>query len=69
MGIRVKLATTPDDLKALMEVRHRVFVDEDGYLPPQGGKIVDFFDVLPTTSNVIALVNDEVVGGCRLTVD
>ncbi|MEO0602782.1 MAG: cyclic nucleotide-binding domain-containing protein [Myxococcota bacterium] len=69
MGIRVKLATTPDDLKSLTEVRHRVFVDEDGYLAPQGGRIVDFYDVLPTTSNVIALVNDEVVGGCRLTVD
>lgn len=70
MGVRVRLAKEPEELSALMRLRYRVFVEEDGYLPPRDERMIhDFFDVLPTTSNLIALVDHEVVGGCRLTLN
>lgn len=69
MSVRVKLATRPGELRDLFRVRHEVFVEEEGYLEPQGGRIVDFYDALPTTSNLVAVVDGEVVGGFRITLD
>ncbi|WP_089937495.1 N-acyl amino acid synthase FeeM domain-containing protein [Candidatus Entotheonella palauensis] len=53
----------------MLAVRHRILVDEDGYLPDQGGYIVDVYDALPTTANFIVLDGTEVIGGVRLTAD
>lgn len=69
MSIRVKLASTPEEVRALLEVRHTVFVEEEGYLAPQGGAIVDLYDPLPTTVNLVALSGGAVGGGLRITVD
>lgn len=38
-------------------------------MPPQGGYIVDTFDAYPTTVNLIALDDDSVIGGMRITKD
>ncbi|MBX2799711.1 MAG: cyclic nucleotide-binding domain-containing protein [Myxococcales bacterium] len=70
MRTRVKLAASPSEIRSLMEVRHTVFVEEEGYLPPQhGGAIADLFDALPTTANLVALTDGEVGGGLRITLD
>ncbi|MEO1231695.1 MAG: cyclic nucleotide-binding domain-containing protein [Myxococcota bacterium] len=69
MSIRVKVASSPAEIRALLEVRHRVFVDEEGYMPSQGGAIVDLFDALPTTRNLLAVSAGEVCGGLRVTLD
>ncbi|MBX2799695.1 MAG: cyclic nucleotide-binding domain-containing protein [Myxococcales bacterium] len=70
MSVRVKLAVDPVELRDLMRVRHEVFVEEEGYMTPSdSGMIVDFFDAVSTTSNLIALVDGQVVGGSRITVD
>jgi len=66
MGIRVKLAQTTDELDQLFRVRHRVFVEQDGYLPERPDRrIYDRFDAFPTTANVIAIADGQVVGGIR----
>ena len=69
MRVRVKVASTPGEIRSLLETRHQVFVEEDRYLPPQGGTIVDLYDALPSTENLIAVADGEVCGGVRVTVD
>lgn len=69
MSVHVKLATDPVELRDLMRVRHSVFVEEEGYMAHDGDMIVDFYDSLPTTSNLIAVVDGEVAGGSRITFD
>ena len=68
MPIRVKIASTPTELDGLFRARHDVFVEEEGYFKKTpNGRIYDQFDAFPTTVNLIAIVNQEVVGGLRLT--
>ncbi len=69
MGLRVKPATTPGEIRDLLRVRHQVFVREDGFLPEQGGVIVDLYDALPSTVNLVAVVDGGVSGGIRITKD
>lgn len=67
MTVRIKIATTADEHDALFRVRHRVYVEQDGYLPPRpDGRIYDRFDSFPTTTNLIAVAGGEVIGGVRL---
>jgi N-acyl-L-homoserine lactone synthetase len=66
MSIRVKLAQTSDELDQIFRVRHRVFVEEDGYMAQRPERrIYDRFDAFPTTANVIAIADGRVVGGIR----
>jgi N-acyl-L-homoserine lactone synthetase len=68
MPIRVKIADRAVELNSLFQARHKVFVEEEGYLQKRpDGRIFDRFDTYPTTVNLIAMVNKEVVGGLRLT--
>lgn len=69
MGIRVKPASSAEEIRALLEARHAVFASEEGYLEDRGGVIVDLFDALPTTTNLMAVVDGMVEGGVRLTAD
>lgn len=70
VGIRVKVATTAAEIRSLLEARHAVFAEEEGYLAAEtSGAIVDLFDALPTTANLIAVVDGEVSGGVRVTED
>jgi hypothetical protein len=67
MGFRIRVARTTSELDDLFRLRHRVFVDEEGYLRPrQDGRIADRFDAYPTTANLVALVDDLVVGTVRV---
>jgi hypothetical protein len=66
MSVRIRLARTTDELDQLFSLRHRVMVDDERYLPPQpDGRLADRFDAYPTTVNVIALVDDRIVGAVR----
>ncbi|MEO0602065.1 MAG: cyclic nucleotide-binding domain-containing protein [Myxococcota bacterium] len=68
--VRVKVATEAAELKAVMEVRHQVFVVEDRYMVPEDGTtIVDVYDVLPETQIIAAIRDGVVVGGCRTVID
>jgi N-acyl-L-homoserine lactone synthetase len=66
MGIRIRFAETTSDLDALFRLRHRVYVEENKWFPPQReGRLVDRFDAFENTVNVIAVVQGQVVGGVR----
>lgn len=68
MAVRIKIATTPTERDALFRVRHRVFVEQDGYMAPTADHcIVDRFDAFPTTINLIAVHDDAIIGGIRVT--
>ena len=68
MPIRVKIANTSLELDGLFKARHRVYAEEEGYFPRNDrGRIFDQFDSFPTTANLVAMVNQQVVGGLRLT--
>jgi N-acyl-L-homoserine lactone synthetase len=64
----VKIATKPSELDGLFKTRHKVFVQEEGYLKQRpNGRIFDEFDAFPSTVNLVAMVDRQVVGGLRLT--
>lgn len=66
MSARIKVATTPEEIDAVFQVRHRVYVEEEGYMSPRpDGRIYDRFDAFPTVANIIAVVGDRVVGTIR----
>lgn len=66
MAIRIKLASTTEELDGLFRLRHKVFVEEKKYMPPScNGRLSDCFDSYPTTGNIVALIDGRVVGGLR----
>jgi N-acyl-L-homoserine lactone synthetase len=68
MPVRIKIAETAVELESLFRARHRVFVEEEGYLGHRSDNlIVDRFDAFPVTINMVALVEGQVVGGMRVT--
>jgi N-acyl-L-homoserine lactone synthetase len=68
MPVRIKIAETAAELDELFIARHKVFVEEEGYLASRNnGRIVDQFDAFPTTTNIIAEMEGHVVGGIRIT--
>ena len=68
MRVHVKVAKTPKEIDGVFRVRHRVFIEEDGKFPFQSDKrLYDYFDTLPTTVNIIAMVDDTVIGCLRMT--
>lgn len=67
MGVRIKMASTSEELDELFRVRHRIFVREKRYFTPSAdGRLLDRFDAFPTTANIIALHEGRVVGGVRI---
>lgn len=67
MGVRLKIAATTGELDAIFRVRHRVFVEEEGYFEPRpDGRIADRFDAYPTSANLVAAVDGRIVGALRV---
>ncbi|MFC1827419.1 cyclic nucleotide-binding domain-containing protein [Thermodesulfobacteriota bacterium] len=68
MRVHVKVAKTPKEIDGVFQVRHKVFIEEDGKFPSQPDKrLYDFFDTIPSTVNIIAMVDDTVIGCLRMT--
>lgn len=68
MRVHVKVAKTPKEIDGVFRVRHKVFIEEDGKFPAQPDKrLYDFFDTIPATVNIIAMVDDRVIGCLRMT--
>jgi hypothetical protein len=66
MGVRVRIARTTEELDQVFRLRHQVFVEEEGYMTPRpDGRIADRFDAYPTTANIIAVVDGQIVGSIR----
>lgn len=58
-GLRIKPAGSPLEVRQMVEIRQRVHGD--------GG--VDLFDALSTSTYLLALADEQVQGGIRITVD
>lgn len=70
MATRIQLATTPDELHQVFRLRHEVFVEEEGYMPPRDDREVsDRYDHSERSLILMALVDGELAGTARLTLD
>ena len=68
MAVTIRFAATADDVDALLRARHHVLAELDRTVAATpDGRIVDRFDALPTTHNVIAEHHRLIVGGVRFT--
>lgn len=66
MTVRVKVVETHQEIDELFRLRHRVFVEQDGYVPATGdGRMRDQFDDLPTVTHFAASVNGTIAGCLR----
>ncbi|MBS0642161.1 MAG: GNAT family N-acetyltransferase [Proteobacteria bacterium] len=64
---RIRLASL-DDLDALCHARYRVYVEMDGFLPPnEERRVVDRYDRLSETTHIVAEAEGRIVGAVRLT--
>ncbi len=66
MTICIKYAQTTDEIDGIFRTRHKVYVEEEGYMAAQpDGRVYDRFDAYPTTVNIIAVDDGRIVGGVR----
>jgi N-acyl-L-homoserine lactone synthetase len=66
MTICIKYAQATDEIDGIFRTRHKVYVEEEGYMAAQpDGRVYDRFDAYPTTVNIIAVDDGRVVGGAR----
>lgn len=69
MPLQIKIATTNEEYDQVFQLRHQVLVNEGVFLPRPDGRINDRFDAFPTTRLIIALVDEQVIGTVRATID
>lgn len=66
---KIQIAKSATDLDSLFKIRHKVFVEEEGYMTAKNDKrIIDRFDAFPNNFNFVVKNNNEVIGGSRITI-
>jgi N-acyl-L-homoserine lactone synthetase len=65
MSIQIGKATTSKELDAVFRLRHDVFTEEGTFEATGSGRIVDRFDAFPGVVNIVARVDDEIIGSVR----
>lgn len=62
-----KYAETPAELDTVFRLRHQVFCIEKGYAELQPThRLLDHFDIFPTTKNIIVVDGEDILGGVRV---
>ena len=70
MGIRIKVATTSQELNDVYKLRYQVYVNSGGYFNPNPQEIVmDMFDAIPDCANIIAYEGEQAIGTLRTNRD
>ena len=70
MPINILIAKTPKLIDEVFKVRHKVFCEESDILKPNKDKrLIDRFDAIPTSQNLIVMVDDKVIGSLRMSLD
>jgi len=71
MAIRLKLARTAQELDDVFRLRYDVYVAERGKFAtdPRNPRIVDHFDAVPDTANVVAYDGDLAIAAMRINKD
>ena len=66
--LKIAVAKTPAQIDSLLKLRYRVLVEEEEKYPThQSGRLVEHFDAFPTTTNLVAIQDDVLIGGMRIT--
>ncbi|MGH0002665.1 N-acyl amino acid synthase FeeM domain-containing protein [Pseudovibrio ascidiaceicola] len=70
MPIRLNIATDPVQIDSILKLRYDVFcLQEKLFQPTTDQRVVDRFDTLSTTRNILATRDDRIVGALRINVD
>ncbi len=70
MPINIVIAKTPKLIDEVFKIRHKVFSEEEGLLEATKDKrLIDRFDAIPTSKNLIVMIENEVIGSFRMTLD
>ncbi|MDK2593483.1 N-acyl amino acid synthase FeeM domain-containing protein [Pseudoalteromonas obscura] len=70
MSIRVKVASTPVELNHVYQLRYQVYVEEYAYMQANPQRIImDMFDGMPDSYNIIAYDGETPVGTIRVVID
>jgi len=70
MPIKITVAKTPELIDEVFKIRHKVFVEEEGFMKSTPDKrLIDRFDAYPTSTNLVVMDNEQVVGSLRMTLD
>jgi N-acyl-L-homoserine lactone synthetase len=68
MAERIKVAQSSWELDELFKMRHAVYVEQGHYMVArEDGRIYDRFDCYPTTVNIVAISDEKIIGGVRLS--
>lgn len=68
--LRIALAKTPDQIDEVLKLRHHVLATEgEQPLKIDESRGIDRFDAFPTTTHLVAIENNCILGSLRLTMD
>ncbi|WP_108817496.1 cyclic nucleotide-binding domain-containing protein [Pseudovibrio sp. Alg231-02] len=70
MPIRVSITKDPEQIDSILKLRYDLFcLQEKLFQPTNDQRIVDKFDMLSTTRNMLAMRDDKIIGALRINVD
>ncbi|MDX1398112.1 MAG: GNAT family N-acyltransferase, partial [Oceanospirillum sp.] len=70
MPIKISLADEPQEIDAVLKLRHTVFSEEEELFSATSDlRVMDRFDTFSTSKNLIAVSDGAVIGSMRLTLD
>ena len=70
MAVQVKIAQSAQELSDVYRLRYQVYHDEKGYFPENmTGYIIDIYDSIPNSQNIIAYYDGQAVGTMRALLD
>ncbi|MFK5975243.1 MAG: cyclic nucleotide-binding domain-containing protein [Sulfurovum sp.] len=70
MSIHIKLANTPKLMDEVFKIRHKVFSETEELIKQTEDKrLIDRFDTFSTSSDLVVMVDDKVVGAMRISLD
>ncbi|NOX99627.1 MAG: GNAT family N-acetyltransferase [Verrucomicrobia bacterium] len=70
MSFRIVKVKTSEEIDQVLRLRHRVFAEEEGLLEVnEDRRIFDRYDAYPSTNMYAAMVDGEMVGSVRVTLD
>ncbi|MEL6259930.1 MAG: cyclic nucleotide-binding domain-containing protein [Cyanobacteria bacterium J06623_5] len=68
--LRIVTAKSPEKIDEVLKLRHQVLAVEEGFLPRTAShRIIDRFDAFPSTTHLMAIQDDQLIGAMRLTMD
>lgn len=70
MPTNIFIAKKPTEIDSVFLVRHKVFCEEEGLLTPNKDKrLIDRYDAMPSTKNLVVEIDNKIIGSMRLTLD